>query len=110
MSTTYVRDHQGRPVGLDWTVHSDGRSDGDLQVVAERQSTGEVKVKMKRTPKSRRKPPEEHKPMGRPPQETCSQGHDMAKHGRQIFTRDGRKNGRECTECKRERQRVGAFQ
>lgn len=38
----------------------------------------------------------------------CSRGHDLAEHGRQLFTKDGKKNGRECRECKRARQRVGA--
>lgn len=36
----------------------------------------------------------------------CKRGHDMAVYGRQLFTSDGKKNGRECRECKRLRQRV----
>lgn len=37
---------------------------------------------------------------GGPPKRThCKNGHDLAVTGKQLFTKDGRKNGRACTQC-----------
>jgi hypothetical protein len=103
VNTAFVKDAQGRPVGLDWTVHNDGGAPSVEYVVERNPKSGEVKVKRK----SRRRPPEEHKPMGPPRKAKCGKGHDLEIHGRQIFTKDGKKNGRDCNVCRRERQRVG---
>lgn len=37
--------------------------------------------------------------------DTCKNGHDLDKYGFQLYTKDGRKNGRDCTICRKDRGR-----